>query len=465
MLLEDATSKEEVAAALEAGDEELSTDIAHKLDDAMRWWDHGGLQSHVFEDEEPIDFSDVALRDDFIDEVIKQSPARYELANIPRDSVAMNVHWAATHPKTRSRRDQYGPFYISDGGSTFSFKVYTQEDARFPEHQLPENAEFIPAELAQEFRESLDGGITWDQTDSVGENTGTREGEVRFIAADDHEFDEWCRDAISSYIDNVIIKREPQAAIELFWRGLANESPKLVERFKASNPPDDDILDFAHRFYSDPEAADDIVATIKDYLTSIETGVDEPRTVIGEWTQADLRAMGISKGPLYEEAPWKLIKLHPADLRLEGALMRHCVGDAGMGYVKAMADGDVELWSLRSRANKPRFTLEVDPCFYGDYTKVPLKDGGRPTLEQDRMYRGACIKQIKGKANRTPGFADVHATTVKFPDEVIFWEHTLQQLGADPEAVWDYIGEERTAVQPNAGAECIGFDMPYRPLQ
>ena len=65
MLLDDATSKEQVAAALEAGDDELREDIEEVLDDVKRRWDRG---PNYDEDYEPIDMKEIATREDFIDD-------------------------------------------------------------------------------------------------------------------------------------------------------------------------------------------------------------------------------------------------------------------------------------------------------------------------------------------------------------------------------------------------------------
>jgi hypothetical protein len=85
MLLEDATSKEEVARALEDDDQELREDINEKLDTSMRWWDAYGIHKHVDQDEEEVDFRDIATHEKFVDEIISQSPGEYDLGNVPRE--------------------------------------------------------------------------------------------------------------------------------------------------------------------------------------------------------------------------------------------------------------------------------------------------------------------------------------------------------------------------------------------
>jgi hypothetical protein len=477
MLLEDATSKEQVQAALDDDDEELREDIEGKLDDARRWWARQAYHYMEPSDEE-VRFQHIIEDPKFVDEVIKESPSEYDLANIPREEVEKDLRWAATHPRTgRRTRREWGPFYIDDGGNHFSFTVHTSLSAQFPDHQIPKNAEYIPEDLAEEFWDSLDGGVEWDQKKIVEENYGITEGESVYVVANEEEFVEWCRDLVSQHMDR-LIKSDPDGAITLFKAGLASESSSLATKMQSADLPQEELLDFAAKWFESENERAEVVETLVDYFKSMETGVEEPREIIGEWTQADLRAMGISKGPLYEEAPWKLIKLHPADLRLEGTLMRHCVGEKGMGYIKALSDGQIEIWSLRSRNNKPRFTLEVDGSFYDEDVEDEHKAASYG--HSARTHRSNAIKQLKGKANRTPGFADKYATEIKFPDEVIFWDRVLTQLGVDPEAVNDFHNDAyqalneyrergafgrpppRRLVEPNRREICTGFDLPYR---
>jgi hypothetical protein len=492
MLLENATSKEQVQAALDNDDEELREDIEEKLDEARRWWTRRGYE-YIGNDDQGPDFRDIIENSKFVDEVIKDSPSEYDLANIPREEVEKDLRWAATHPASgRRQRKTWGPFYLDDGGNHFSFEVHTSVSAQFPDNQLPTNAEYIPEDLAEEFWDSLDFSVEWDQKKVVEENYGSTEGESVYVVANEEEFVEWCRDLVSTYMDT-LIKSDEDGAIKLFMTGLAYENRSLAAKMQSADLPKEEVLDFASKWFESEREREGVVATLVDYFKSMETGVEEPREILGEWTQADLRAMGISKGPLFEEAPWKLLKLHPADLRLEGTLMRHCVGEKGMGYIKALSDGQIEIWSLRSQKNKPRFTLEVDTQFYADDIRRTMDDQ-TPGLSEAEL-RAENIKQLKGKANRSPGFADKHETDgIRFPEEVVFWEHVLPGLGVDPASVADFRGSllatyrigqpggsyptleeyrlreypgdhpRRHPVLPNRGEVCTGFDLPYRPI-
>jgi hypothetical protein len=77
--------------------------------------------------------------------------------------------------------------------------------------------------------------------------------------------------------------------------------------------------------------------------------------------------------------------LLPSELPAEGKTMGMCVGRADMGYGKAVREGTAKILSLRRPSGKPLFTIEAATDL-----------GGRVFIES--------IDQIKGKANRKPGF-------------------------------------------------------------
>ena len=118
--------------------------------------------------------------------------------------------------------------------------------------------------------------------------------------------------------------------------------------------------------------------------------------------------------------------------------MRHCIGDKSMGYIQALSDSEVEIWSLRSQAGKPRFTLEIDP-----------DDGS--------------VLQLKGKANRTPGFAAKDDTEIRFPEEVVFWEWLLRRLDIDPYQVADFdaLRSSLPAQRMTANPSSRSFNRPF----
>ena len=463
MLLEDAESKEQVAAALEADDEELANDIEEKLDTARSWWSHHGMH-HVGEDEEALTLSDFDGNPEFVAAVIKGSPTEYNLAILPVEVVEAELRWTARRMSqtNRANRRLWGPFYIdTEGGDFFSFRVTRSLSAYFPDHHLPFACEYIPQDLAEEFWSSLEGGVEWDQTHEVKENSGHLDTHDVFVEAKEEGFVEWCRDLLNEQVSK-LADSQPQVVKDAFFSQLPHSVGKELA---AAQIPDADLLSLAASWIGGDEGIrEETLETIQEYLAAFTEGASEEREVIGEWSRDDLRAMDITKGPLFEEAPWKLIKLHPADLRLEGTLMRHCVGDKGMGYIKALKDGDIEIWSLRSRNNKPRFTLEVNGDFDEDGWKMWVHAPGPVAVPERNRWRALSIKQLKGKANRTPGYADKYANEITFPDEVIFWAHALDELDVYADLVDDFRAYD-APLRRNDGESCSGFDLPYRPLR
>lgn len=72
------------------------------------------------------------------------------------------------------------------------------------------------------------------------------------------------------------------------------------------------------------------------------------------------------------------------ELPKEGRVQRMCVGRPEMGYMAAVRNKRTAIWSLRKPSGKPVLTFEID-----------LDDDGDPEN----------VEQIKGNANRLPGFA------------------------------------------------------------
>lgn len=452
MLLKDATSKEQVEAALEAGDEELREDIEGELKEAKQRWERDPVD---YDADDGIDVEHEIATAAFVDAVIRQSPSEYELADIPREAVVSALE--AMPERTYRHRKQYGPFYLDDHCKHFDFDVQTSISYYFPGHWAPANAEYIPESIAEDFWSDLGYQLEWDHTGHVdGDNWAQGEGETKCITADEDNFVEWCRDTIAEYVDS-IVRRDPEKAKEIFFKSLASRSVKIADTLKEARLPDDEVLDLVSQWFADQDEA---FESIEEYVTTV-TPTGEPNEIIGRWSKQDIADMGIQQGTLFENAPWKLIKLRPSDLRGESRMMNHCVGEKGMGYIKALKDGEIEIWSLRSRDNKPRFTLEVDPSFHdvADDPGLTFFTGGHD--------RGVAIKQLKGKANRTPGFADVRKTGgIKFPDEVIFWDNALRGLKVDIDYVEDFDApraiDTPLRLQVNDGKVCTGFDLPYR---
>ena len=446
MLLEEATSKEQVEQALVAGDQELADDIDYELERAKKQWE----SNPDYCEYEEIDYENYIESDAFADEVIEQSPADYNLHQIPREYVKAELDHLAIRLSERTRRAfAWGPFSTDDrGNNAFAYTITPQLDCWFPENLLPENAEYIPTPIIEKFWKSFTG-IEWAETSTL-ENHGWSEGDSDvYINAKEDAFYEWCRDLLASYFDQEL-RKDPAAGLARFFAAL---QPAEAAFLQQANLDQEELLILASSFLGGiGDDADDTRERIAEYVQALQAPETRVREIIGTWTQTDLVAMGIIKGTLFEEAPWQLVKLLPFDLRFEGTMMSHCVGDTGMGYISAIKSGQIEIWSLRSRAGKPRFTLEVDGKFY-----VATHD--------DTYGRTFAIKQLKGKGNRLPGFTDRSQTSFKFPEEVVFWHHVFVSMYVTPVDVRDLepglaaMGAVGRSLQANP---VTSFNEPYR---
>jgi hypothetical protein len=461
MLLEDAESKEQVERALAEGDDELSDDIDDQLKHAQDAWER---KSGSYCEYDEIDYPDYIKTDHFAAEVVDESPAEYDLSQIPIAAVKAELEALADvgHGKSTARRshDTWGPFSTDDRGeNAFTYTITPNVSCWFPEDLMPVNAEFIPEPIIEAFWKSF--SVEWDSSTSVADNVGWQEGyDHVYITSKYDAFHEWCRDLLAAYFMKEM-REDPTAGLARFFAALP---PAEAAFLKQANLPQDELLDLAGSFLGGVGAnADDTRERIHEYVEAFKSPDTPVREILGTWTQTDLVAMGIIKGTLFEEAPWQLVKLLPFDLRLEGTMMSHCVGDSGMGYISAVRSGQIEIWSLRARAGKPRFTLEVE-----QYTEDGARRAAAHLGETLADFRSHTIKQIKGKGNRLPGFTDSRLTTFKFPEEVIFWHRVFLNLGVNPYGVVDLKpglqkleGFPRRALQANPS---LSFNAPYTPL-
>ena len=71
------------------------------------------------------------------------------------------------------------------------------------------------------------------------------------------------------------------------------------------------------------------------------------------------------------------------EIKQEGPAMGHCVGRPDMGYLRAVANEEAQIHSIRRPSGKRLFTIEI---------------------RFDKDFGVSRIAQVKGKANRLPGF-------------------------------------------------------------
>lgn len=442
MLLEEAQSREEVEAVLAAGDEELEEDIGDRLDEARRQWARSGGGGEYLE-LEPDWILGVIQSSEFFAALREEVPCQ----GVPDEALkeALDGILVTTD---RFNNPGFGIFTLYEvRGAAFKFPI-EREISHFFDFDAIEHVEKIPVERLEDFVEDLGYGVEWEILDEDEDGTprwasGHGEGEPSYLSAKEDDLEEWCRDALSAYMDTWV-RAHPAEAIEAFLKEL---NPSTADALReVANPNDEDLMDMVHRFFTVPAEQGYIEEEIEAFVAPLRADtVPVERDTILTVSRDDLLRWGVTRGVMWEMAPWRLIRLTPADLRSEGRRMRHCVGDLNMRYLQALSGGGVEIWSLRDRADKPRFTLEVDPRFW---------QGQSP-------MRGEWIHQLKGKANRHPGYAQSGDTgLLKFPEEVVFWQHVLRELGADPTEVADLPFLPEGGMLPNRQSS-RSFDRPY----
>jgi hypothetical protein len=96
----------------------------------------------------------------------------------------------------------------------------------------------------------------------------------------------------------------------------------------------------------------------------------------------------------HKEAYTKLEKI----LKNEGDLMGHCVG----GYCNEVSSGDVKIFTLRDKNNKPHVTIEFNRVL-PRYNDLPDDVRPLPKIEFDQWVKDnptVMLNQVKGKANK-----------------------------------------------------------------
>jgi hypothetical protein len=101
--------------------------------------------------------------------------------------------------------------------------------------------------------------------------------------------------------------------------------------------------------------------------------------------------------------------LTPKQLRKEGTELGICVGRPDMPYGKNLRNGIIEIYSIRTESGRSKFTIE-------------------------RSVSGGDIRQVKGKANRLPGYEPGKYDLTK-PDEVRLVVEFLTSLGMSPSEI------------------------------
>jgi putative addiction module killer protein len=172
-----------------------------------------------------------------------------------------------------------------------------------------------------------------------------------------------------------------------------------------------------------------IMQALDEELGETEGPVADVEDVIYRYAGSNDTVAGASSKGIY------VVRLKPSQLGAEGAALGICVGRKDMPYCRRLKAGEIDLYSIRTESGKQKFTIEID--------KV-----------------SNTIAQVKGKANRVPGFASGDTTNFAKPDEVRLATEFLLHLGFTPARI-------KSAYDMNAGVTAMeeaGQD-PFSPPQ
>jgi len=135
---------------------------------------------------------------------------------------------------------------------------------------------------------------------------------------------------------------------------------------------------------------------------------------------------------------YDVFDLLPEHLPYEGMTQGICIGDPGMGYMRAVENGELRVLSVRTKKGRPKFTVSLNLDENGDVVDVD---------------------QVKGKANRLPGFTG--RDKIK-ESELLVLSELFENLGVDPWDVEDMVPGLRALKKETRENPRRSFDEPYR---
>lgn len=355
--------------------------------------------------------------------------------------------------------DTEGDEWPTEEVMDFVVKYFEQEDESARDEVVTELDNYLlktydPESLVPEF---LSAAATFGQVWKAAIEDGffTKE-DIEELAGqwldDGRSFDKRYGNNVGEHIieelDRYRFEKDPGPAVETFVSEVtealkktsvgeagANVVRKAIEEKEFSKK---NVLEMAFNWSKGQWPKEALISELEDYADAIMKGAEIPeQDDLATISKAAITKLGITTGYLAEEGPFRLIKLRPQDLAAEGRRMRHCVGDSP-SYARGVADGSKEIWSLRDRNNKPHFTLEIDTGIHKYKPDASEVDDESSNSHRWAKQRAQFVKQLKGKANRTPGFAERSSGSITKPEEVILWKWLLKKLHIHPDQVNDF---------------------------
>lgn len=175
-----------------------------------------------------------------------------------------------------------------------------------------------------------------------------------------------------------------------------------------------------------------LVDKLRELLAEREKS-SEPDEVVYRYAGTNDTVAGASARGFY------VATLRPDQLKAEGAALGLCVGNEKMGYKRKLMAGEIQIFSIRTESGESKFCIERDVAT------------GR-------------IAQVKGTANRLPGF-EPGAFVLTKPDEVRLVVEFLQEWGYTDAAIaaMNDIGPGVRTMLDNGINPCIPPPKRQRP--
>lgn len=273
------------------------------------------------------------------------------------------------------------------------------------------------------------GNLVQDRLDS-------RQGEIgHAVEGVDDEFIERHRDEIieilmdSNNYDEVVDARRGTAV----WADREGNTSEIetdelehFDEYLLLGP--DELEDAAVNVSGDGQRIYDKLRKKHGYLTvgyslpdlALQLKVDEVRAAIDELKDDESEPKPEAPGEITDEVVYKVpgpdgfyvADLRPGQLQAEGSSQGICVGQPRYGYGRRVADGEIKIFSLRTHAGRPKFTIEAEI---------------EPSESDPKGYVVDNIRQVKGKGNRL----------ASKPGELEMLAGFVEHLGIDPKTVGD----------------------------
>ena len=474
MKLSQVESQEQLLWRLENGDDELRQDIEETLDLMFRYqiddWHRAtvDIEDGIWEPEyeaemllQREDFDPVRLLEDVgVPEEELEQLTRLLTPEKIKELVAYEVKQAGA----RDHRTFLG--FMEDSRSTPSGYIVRDTHIEFRVGLDDEPYVWVPFDLIEEVLGDVRPHmelVEWENLGGLEWSSGWTPRDVPLLLIAQSSAREWALDEIRSALSD-LVDADPKEAVAALKRYLKESDPALFKAFKKAKLPLDVQASFAVAFFEDP---DEGIVIIREALGEFGYEGSRGQTIL-EVDRAALRELGITSGRWWDGAPWRLVNLPPQELAYEGTLMRHCVGRHDMGYREAVERGAAQIWSLRSKFNKPMLTWEIDAGtwqnadHYGATIPETVAYGelGDLSVPHGDCERGRAVDQLKGKLNRYSG---------EERDEALVLSYIFGRLHIAPWCVTDFVGTKFPDIFPPpysqrpAEGNPAGFNRPWVP--